>query len=461
MAKRKNSVALFEVIKAQKSREEKAAAASAPETAQPGALRTPKWWFKRAPGRRRSNRSPAPTRSPPPPCRRPPRRRRPRRGDRVSTRPTWTRRCRASAAALVQRVVPAASPERVTIPGGVDPFGLDPSPRQSSPVRRTAAVVVRLRPGQEDRHRPRPQGSHRPPALHPGDHRRLRGVRGDRPGLRVRPLEQPRPAGANGITSEQVRRGPILAGVLDVQAERTTLTEEGAEAPAPEAPNNVRVDPPPAEPVSTGNDAPRGGGPTEGTVVNNPAPEGVTDELPRHNGLNYIVIQSYPERKDAEAAKEALLAAGIPCTVQRPPSGWDQKLWAVIGTYGFPRTNTMPQYNQYMQRIKAVSKTFAGKSKYRSFDPLAGEVEGFVSAGVTRASRPCVEHQVETAAAMPRPFRFHTTGTGGTPVSRRYDWSSLPRPFSAPSAFRSASAQSASPPAPSAAASGPAAGLRA
>jgi hypothetical protein len=185
-------------------------------------------------------------------------------------------------------------------------------------------------------------------------------------------------AAADGVTSEQVRRGPILAGVLDVQAERTAITDEdGAETPAPEPRDTGRAEPVPADPVSSGNDAPRrgDGGPTEGAVVEYPAPTppmtgGIATDLPRHNGLNYVVIQSYPEKKHAEEAKQALLAAGIPCTVQRPPGNWDQKLWAVIGTYGFPRTTTMAEYKRYIEQIKAVSKTFAGKSKYRSFDPV-------------------------------------------------------------------------------------------
>src|SRR3712207_7647066 len=63
-------------------------------------------------------------------------------------------------------------------------------------------------------------------------------------------------------------RSPILGGVLNVQAERTTVSEEGAGASAPEAPTNVRVDPPPAEPVSTGNDALRAGGDRKSTRLN-------------------------------------------------------------------------------------------------------------------------------------------------------------------------------------------------
>ena len=378
MAKRKDSVALFEVIKAQKSREKAAAAAGNPEAAQPAPLRTPKWWFKRSPGSQPQQQiaGPDPFAAPalPPPAQAP----MPVSSGSGEYSPDVDPTMSRSAAALVQRVVPAASPERVTIPGGVDPFGLDPSPQQAAPARRPAARSW----------------------LGFGPAKKV-GIDPDRKEVTVRlryttaiiagfavcvviglaylsgRSSSRASAGANGITSEQVRRGPILAGVLDVQAERTTISEAGAEtrtATTPEAPNNVRVDPPMPEPRSAGNEAPRGGGPTEGAVVDNPPPAlpvtgDIATDLPRHNGLNYVVIQSYPEKKDADAAKEALLAAGIPCTVQRPPTGWDQKLWAVIGTYGFPRTNTMPQYKRYLERINAVGKNFAGKSKYRSFDP--------------------------------------------------------------------------------------------
>ena len=371
MAKRKNSVALFEVIKAQKSREEKAAAAATPDTAQPGALRTPKWWFKRAPASHAQQQitGPDPFATPalPSPAQAPP----PASGGSGEYSPDTDPTMSRSAAALVQRVVPAGSPERVTIPGGVDPFGLDPSPRQAAAARRGTRSWFGFGPAKKI-------------GIDPDRKEvtvRLRYTQAIIAGFAVcvviglayvsgRSSSRAR-GGANGVTSEQVRRGPILGGVLNVQAERTTITEDPAEPTAtPDALDNVRVDPPPAEPLSSGNDAPRGGGPTEGSVVKNPPPSGITDELPRHNGLNYVIMQSYPDRKHAEAAKEALLAAGIPCTVQPPPTGWaDQKLWSVIGTYGFPRTTTMPEYNQYIQRIKAVSKTFAGKSKYRSFEP--------------------------------------------------------------------------------------------
>jgi hypothetical protein len=380
MAKRKDSVALFEVIKAQKSREKAAAAAANPESAQPAPLRTPKWWFKRSPGSQPPQQitGPDPFAAPalPPPAQAP----MPMSSGSGEYSPDVDPTMSRSAAALVQRVVPAASPERVTIPGGVDPFGLDPSPAQAAPTRRPAA---RSWFG---------FGPARKIGIDPDRKEvtvRLRYTTAIIAGFAVCVViglaylsgrsSNRASAGANGITSEQVRRGPILAGVLDVQPERSTISEEGA-APTtttPEPPNDVRVAPPLPEPQSAGNEAPRGGsgGPTEGAVVDNPPPAmavtgAIATDLPRHNGLNYVVVQTYPAKKDAEAAKEALLAAGIPCTVDRPPTGWgDQKLWAVIGNYGFPRTNTMPEYKRYVEQIKAVGKNFAGKSKYRSFDP--------------------------------------------------------------------------------------------
>ncbi len=378
MAKRKDSVALFEVIKAQKSREKAAAAAGSPEAAQPAPLRTPKWWFKRAPGSQPQLPPPDPFAAPalpPPPAEvsAPPA---PVVGEySPDVDPTMSR----TAAALVQRVVPAQPAERVSIPGGVDPFGLDPSPARGTPARRAARSMFGFGPVKKV-------------GLDPDRKEvtvRLRYTTAIIAGFAVCVViglaylsgrsSNRASAGANGITSEQVRRGPILAGVLDVQAERTTISEDGAEptTTTPEPPNDVRVAPPLPEPQSAGNEAPRGGsgGPTEGAVVDNPPPAmavtgAIATDLPRHNGLNYVVVQTYPAKKDAEAAKEALLAAGIPCTVDRPPTGWgDQKLWAVIGNYGFPRTNTMPEYKRYIEQIKAVGKNFAGKSKYRSFDP--------------------------------------------------------------------------------------------
>jgi hypothetical protein len=379
MAKRKDSVALFEVIKAQKKREERAAAAA--ESAQPGALRTPKWWFKRAPTQQQQQQAaPAdPFAAPalPPPSSDVPVTPAPTAGPgeySPDVDPTMSR----TAAALVQRVIPVQHPERVSIPGGGDRFGVEPRPLNAAPASRTARSWFGFGPAKKI-------------GIDPDRKEvtfRLRYTTAVIAGFALcvavglaylsgRSSSRAN-AGANGVTSEDVRNGPVLAGVLELPADRSTISDD---TPAGEvtAPSNTHItaDPPAPQPEppaprgAGGTDAPpAAGGPRGAAPTNAPVTGGVVTDLPRHNGLNYVIIQSYPNKKDAEAAKEALLAAGINCTVQHPPKGWgSQDLWSVIGTSGFPRTNTMAEYRHYIELIKAVSKTFAGKSKWKHFEP--------------------------------------------------------------------------------------------
>src|SRR5687768_8355612 len=128
MAKRKDSVALFEVITATKKREEAAAAAG---STAPSVLGTPKWWFKskdKRPGQAPANAPHDPTVAPA--------------AAPVHSAPQLTAPAEPSSATpstLVQRVA-AVAPERVTIPPeraeGADPFGLDfPEQRAELPRR--------------------------------------------------------------------------------------------------------------------------------------------------------------------------------------------------------------------------------------------------------------------------------------------------------------------------------------
>ena len=179
----------------------------------------------------------------------------------------------------------------------------------------------------------------------------------------------PDTAGTSPSTRD-VQGGPILAGVLD--------PERGSVATL----DTPEVIPGRPEPVTSGaqvrpNAAARMGGAGGSTAVQKQAPgrgpAGVQADLPRVIGLNYVIVQSYEHKKDAEAACQALQDGGIPCTVEPVPPGWSTNpniRFSVVGVHGFPRTMTLPQYRQYIARINEVSKRFAGKSKIKQFEPI-------------------------------------------------------------------------------------------
>ena len=109
-------------------------------------------------------------------------------------------------------------------------------------------------------------------------------------------------------------------------------------------------------------------------AVPNPPPVAIpvrTSDLPeatgRVIGMNYAVIQSYPDEKGAADARDALIKSGIPCTVEKNHP-FAPKWYCVIGTTGFAKSSTH-DYQEYVRKIQAVSDKFAGSSKFRKFDP--------------------------------------------------------------------------------------------
>lgn len=97
------------------------------------------------------------------------------------------------------------------------------------------------------------------------------------------------------------------------------------------------------------------------------------DDKPRQVGLNYVIIQSYPDLKDAEAAKALLWKHGIKTTIEPPPAGWSVnntvKIYTVIGKTGFDHIRNSPEYDRYCEQIMKLSDEFAGNTKYKRFQP--------------------------------------------------------------------------------------------
>lgn len=77
--------------------------------------------------------------------------------------------------------------------------------------------------------------------------------------------------------------------------------------------------------------------------------------------LNYIIVQSYPDAKDAQEVVALLAAKGVPTTIERNLAGYP-KWHIVVTTEGFPKISS-PEFNALRKRIDQVSADQARKDK--------------------------------------------------------------------------------------------------
>ena len=198
---------------------------------------------------------------------------------------------------------------------------------------------------------------------------------------------RPMPALAEA-TTEELRAGPAYAEVLDINNEtdapvamavgpatpaaRATASgaaqQQGtstASAKQPPSKTSTLTTPDAAQAARTQQAA----RPSQWTEPKPPTTYIVSDEH-RMNGLQYVIIQSYPEEEKllAESAMQTLNQQGVLCTVERglpyAPS-W----YCVVGITGFARTKEVPEYDAYLARIQKISDQFAGTSKFKKFEP--------------------------------------------------------------------------------------------
>ena len=154
-------------------------------------------------------------------------------------------------------------------------------------------------------------------------------------------------------TTEELRRDQPRADVLELHPESAnpaiarslTPTQAAKPSPKPQAWNDPR---PPS------------------TLV--------VDDMKRTVGLNYVIIQSYPDEKEAQNARDLLLQRGILCTVEPAPANWSHSSWkmySVIGIKGFDKIRNSEEFDAYIRSIMEVSKEFAGRVKFKQFEPAA------------------------------------------------------------------------------------------
>jgi hypothetical protein len=191
-------------------------------------------------------------------------------------------------------------------------------------------------------------------------------------------------------TTEELRNGPVLADVLDVGNDATDPPAAMAVSSVPASTGGPTTAQPPQVPtVVTGRQAasrtslataqqPNSAQPPPNPQAvrpnqfSEPAAPNVlmVSDANRAYGLQYVIVQSYPEEEKAlaESAMATLNQAGVLCTVQRglpyAPS-W----YCVVGLTGFSRTRGVPEYDAYINRIMQISNQFAGTSKFKKFEP--------------------------------------------------------------------------------------------
>jgi hypothetical protein len=146
----------------------------------------------------------------------------------------------------------------------------------------------------------------------------------------------------------------------------TTTPELRRQAPRPNLTDVRRVSNPPQ--VTYSGDPPD-------VMANNAAATGtnVAGNAParpkeREVGLNYVMIQSYPEEKMAIAAAAALRQNGIDCTVEKGIPNFFR--YSVVGQIGFSRISNNPQLEAYMSKIRSISDSYAKKpNSFAAFKP--------------------------------------------------------------------------------------------
>ena len=163
-------------------------------------------------------------------------------------------------------------------------------------------------------------------------------------------------------TTEQVKKDLPRGDVLNVSSEPSLA---GAINPEVSVPVPI---PASRQPAPRSNVKP---------TWNDPRPPSTleVDDEKRTIGLNYVIVQSYPDKKDAEAARDLLVKRGILCTVEPTPANWfsnnGAQWYSVIGIKGFSKIRDSEEFERYKASILEVSNEFAGRSRFKRFEPTA------------------------------------------------------------------------------------------
>lgn len=178
-------------------------------------------------------------------------------------------------------------------------------------------------------------------------------------GRNTRPSPMPM---LSSLATEQIKQLPPQRSVLDLSGNGAAALSRNVEGEP-----NDDDDPAPSAAASLIAAAPK-----LAPSFNDPRPPAtvVVEDKKRNIGLNYVVIQSYPDEKMAQDAVEILGKNGVPATIERGLKGWSSNLHMVVGTHGFNRISSA-EYRAYLKKIEEISNQYAGKKSFKSFQPIA------------------------------------------------------------------------------------------
>jgi hypothetical protein len=174
----------------------------------------------------------------------------------------------------------------------------------------------------------------------------------------------PSPAIASTST-QQLKQRPPTAGVLNVPRRSEQVsggTNDTVEGSSPRVASGSTG--------STGTRNPQ-------QSFNDPRPPATffADDAHRQNGLNYAIIQSYPDKEMAEKAAEFLTKNGVPCTVEKNLPGWSgnsASVCFVVGIRGFGKIGNNPPLDAYKKSIIEVGTRYSnGRSRFTGFSTVS------------------------------------------------------------------------------------------
>jgi len=95
-----------------------------------------------------------------------------------------------------------------------------------------------------------------------------------------------------------------------------------------------------------------------------PTGSATPDKPKRQVGLNYVIVQSYPDDAVSQRAADFLNKNGIPCTVVKLPA---YSMTSVVSLKGFDHVQHNPEMDDYRQKIETLGETFAGRRLFDRF----------------------------------------------------------------------------------------------
>lgn len=99
-----------------------------------------------------------------------------------------------------------------------------------------------------------------------------------------------------------------------------------------------------------------------------PPPPAANTRGERIVGMNYVIIQSYPEQAEAQQAVDLLRQYGVACTVEKG-TPYAPRWYSVVGLQPFDQMSSNPEYAAYVRQIQVISTKFASNSKFKRFEP--------------------------------------------------------------------------------------------